>query len=113
VIVEGFEVIFAVIALGAGGRHLSAASLGALTACFAVALAGLALRRPLARVPENTLKFGVGVMLSAFGIFWAGEGLGAEWPGGGLAVMAFVLAILAAGLAAVLLLRRRPAHAGQ
>jgi uncharacterized membrane protein len=72
-------------------------------------LTGVALRRPLAQVPENTLKFGVGVMLSAFGVFWAGEGMGVAWPGEDLAIPALALCFLTAGLAAVSLLRRRPA----
>jgi len=73
---EGLEVAFIVIAVGAGRGLLVPASLGALAACALVAAAGFVVRRPLARVPENTLKFAVGVMLSAFGVFWTGEGLG-------------------------------------
>jgi Ca2+/H+ antiporter, TMEM165/GDT1 family len=60
----------------------------------------------LARVPENTLKFGVGVMLSAFGVFWTGEGLGINWPGQDIALAAFAVLFLAAGLATASLLRR-------
>jgi uncharacterized membrane protein len=112
VTIEGLEVVFIVVAVGAGRGMLAAASLGALAACVLVALTGLALRRPLAQVPENTLKFGVGVMLSAFGVFWAGEGMGIAWPGEDLAIPAFALCFLAAGLAAVSLLRRRPALRG-
>jgi uncharacterized membrane protein len=79
---EGTEVIFIVIALGAGGTGLLLpASLGALAALVVVSAVGLALHRPLARVPENTLKFIVGVLLSAFGTFWVGEGAGLAWPG--------------------------------
>jgi Ca2+/H+ antiporter, TMEM165/GDT1 family len=79
---EGTEVIFIVIALGAGGSGLLLpASLGAVAALLVVAGLGLALHRPLARVPENTLKFVVGVLLSAFGTFWVGEGAGLAWPG--------------------------------
>ena len=55
--------------------------IGALAACMLVLLIGLAVRKPLAAVPENSLKFGVGVMLSAFGVYWTGEGLGIPWPG--------------------------------
>jgi Ca2+/H+ antiporter, TMEM165/GDT1 family len=79
---EGTEVIFIVIALGAGGSGLLLpASLGAVAALVTVAALGLAMHRPLARVPENTLKFIVGVLLSAFGTFWVGEGAGLAWPG--------------------------------
>ena len=79
---EGTEVVFIVIALGAGGAGLFLpASLGAVAALLVVAGLGLALHRPLARVPENTLKFTVGVLLSAFGTFWVGEGAGLAWPG--------------------------------
>jgi len=79
---EGTEVVFIVIALGAGRTGLLLpASLGALAALLVVVALGLALHRPLARVPENTLKFIVGVLLSAFGTFWVGEGVGLAWPG--------------------------------
>jgi len=79
---EGTEVVFIVIALGAGGTGLLwPASLGAVAALGVVTALGVALHRPLARVPENTLKFVVGVLLSAFGTFWVGEGAGLAWPG--------------------------------
>jgi Ca2+/H+ antiporter, TMEM165/GDT1 family len=79
---EGTEVVFLVIALGAGAAGLlHAASLGAAAALVVVAALGVALHRPLARVPENTLKFIVGVLLSAFGTFWVSEGAGFGWPG--------------------------------
>src|SRR5260221_2591293 len=81
-LLEGLEVVFVVIAVGAGRGLIVPASIGALAACALVAAVGVAVRRPLARVPENTLKFAVGVMLSAFGIFWTGKGLGVRWPGG-------------------------------
>ncbi|HEX9198491.1 MAG TPA: hypothetical protein VF865_02965 [Acidobacteriaceae bacterium] len=78
---EGTEVVFIVIALGAGGTGLLLpASLGAVAALIVIAALGLALHRPLARVPENTLKFVVGVLLSAFGTFWVAEGAGLVWP---------------------------------
>jgi uncharacterized membrane protein len=98
VLLEGLEVVFIVIAVGAGQRLLWPASLGALAACVVVLGMGLVLRRPLATVPENSLKFGVGVMLSAFGVFWTGEGLGIAWPGEDLALPLFALVFLAAGL---------------
>ena len=109
VLLEGLEVVFIVIAVGAGKGVLVPASAGALAACLLVAGAGLLLHRPLARVPENTLKFAVGIMLSAFGIFWTGEGLGVSWPGADLAIIAFAILFLVAGRAAVIL--ARPARA--
>jgi Ca2+/H+ antiporter, TMEM165/GDT1 family len=78
---EGTEVVFIVIALGAGGTGLLLpASLGAAAALLVIVALGLVLHRPLARVPENTLKFIVGVLLSAFGTFWVAEGAGLAWP---------------------------------
>ncbi|MDB5448808.1 MAG: hypothetical protein JWQ97_4125 [Phenylobacterium sp.] len=100
VVLEGLEVVFIVIAVGAARGLLWPASLGALAACALVLIVGLILQRPLARVPENGLKFGVGVMLSAFGVFWTGEGLGVAWPGQDLALLAFAGMFLLVGLLA-------------
>ncbi|MDH2341471.1 MULTISPECIES: TMEM165/GDT1 family protein [unclassified Bradyrhizobium] len=111
VLLEGLEVVFIVIALGAGRGLLVAASAGAVAACLAVALVGLIVHRPLSRVPENTLKFVVGIMLSAFGVFWAGEGLGLAWPGSDLAIVGFAAMFLAVSSAAVVLARRAKAEA--
>ena len=111
VVLEGLEVVFIVIAVGAGGGQLIPASLGALAACALVAIVGLGVHRPLARVPENTLKFAVGVMLSAFGVFWTGEGLGVPWPGEDLAIVAFVALFLVTALAAVAIVQRANAEA--
>ena len=105
VLLEGLEVVFIVIAVGAGRGLIWPASLGALTACVAVLALGAAVHRPLSTVPENTLKFGVGVMLSAFGVFWTGEGLGIEWPGADLALFVFAALFLAAGLIAARIAR--------
>jgi len=109
VLVEGIEVVFIVIAVGAGRGLLGLASAGALAACIAVAAVGAAIHRPLARVPENALKFAVGVMLSAFGLFWTGESLGVGWPGGDAAILAFIALFLAVALALVALLKPRAA----
>jgi uncharacterized membrane protein len=107
VVLEGLEVVFIVIGVDAGRGLLLPASAGALAACGAVAIAGFVLHRPLTRVPENALKLAVGVMLSAFGVFWTGEGLGIAWPGADLALVGFAaLFLLVAALAAVAL--RRP-----
>jgi Ca2+/H+ antiporter, TMEM165/GDT1 family len=108
ILLEGLEVVFIVIAVGAGPGLLVPASVGALAACLLVAGAGIVVHRPLARVPENTLKFAVGVILSAFGVYWTGEGLGVAWPGADLAIIAFAAMFLAIGLTSVMLARRRP-----
>jgi len=106
VLLEGLEVIFIVIAVGAGRGLLWPASLGALAACALVLVIGAVAHRPLSKVPENTLKFGVGVMLSAFGVFWTGEGLGVEWPGHDLALFAFAAVFLVAGLMSARMVRQ-------
>jgi uncharacterized membrane protein len=105
VLLEGLEVVFIVIAVGAGRGLIVPASVGALAACLAVGAIGVAVHRPLAKVPENTLKFAVGVILSAFGVFWTGEGLGIAWPGEDLAIVAFAALFLAVGFAATALAR--------
>jgi uncharacterized membrane protein len=107
VLLEGLEVVFIVIAVGAGRGLLWPASLGAAAACALVLVAGGIAHRPLSRVPENTLKFAVAVMLSAFGVFWTGEGLGIDWPGHDLALPVFAALFLAVGLLAATLVRRR------
>jgi uncharacterized membrane protein len=106
VLLEGLEVVFIVIALSTSRGLLAPVSGGALAACLLVAGVGFVVQRPLARVPQNTLKFAVGVMLAAFGIFWTGEGLGVAWPGADLAIVAFAALFLAVGRAAVFLARR-------
>jgi uncharacterized membrane protein len=102
VMLEGIEVVFIVIALGAVGNALVPASIGAIAAGVLVSLVGLMLHRPLARVPENALKFAVGIMLSSFGTFWLGEGYGLSWPGSDFAILG-----LMAGFAATALLGLR------
>src|SRR3954468_18044729 len=87
VLLEGLEVAFIVVTFGATQGSLGPAAAAAAGAVVVVAAAGLVVRGPLARVPENTLKFAVGVMLTSFGIFWGGEGAGVEWPGGDLAIL--------------------------
>lgn len=106
VLLEGLEVVFIVIAVGSAHGLLWPAAVGALAACAAVLAVGIAVHRPLARVPENTLKFGVGVLLSAFGVFWTGEGLGIPWPGQDLALAVFAAVFLGVALASVSALRR-------
>ncbi len=94
VLLEGIEVVFIVIAVGAGRGMLGYATLGAAIACLLVLIVGLVVHKPLSQVPENTLKFVVGLLLTAFGVFWTGEGLGADWPGADLSLIA-ILAVLA------------------
>ena len=89
------------LAIGAAAGLLVPAILGALAACGLVVIVGCAVHRPLARIPENTLKFAVGVLLSAFGAFWVGEGLGFHWPGDDLAIIGIAAFFLAAAAAAV------------
>ena len=99
---EGTEVVFIVVALGAGGTGLLLpAGLGAAAALLVIVALGVALHRPLARVPENTLKFVVGVLLSAFGTFWVGEGAGFAWPGSDLAIPCLMAAYLVIALCLV------------
>lgn len=107
VVLEGMEVVFIVIALGADGRLLMPAVAGAGLALAVVVALGLVLHRPLANVPENTLKFGVGVMLSAFGTFWAGEGIGLEWPGHDWIILALIAAFLVVALGLVAVCKHR------
>jgi len=106
VLLEGLEVVFIVIALSAGRGTLVSASAGAVLACLLVVGVGFIVHRPLARVPENTLKFAVGIMLSAFGVFWTGEGLGVPWPGEDLAIIGFAGLFLVVSAAAVAVARR-------
>jgi uncharacterized membrane protein len=108
-LLEGIEVVFIVIAVGARPGMLPYAALGALAACVLVLVIGLFVHRPLATVPENTLKLVVGLMLSAFGVFWVGEGLGTEWPGGDLSLVLIFALLALFSLAAVRLLRQRRA----
>jgi len=102
---EGIEVVFIVLAIGAGAPALlPAAVAGAAAALALVMLAGLLLHRPLAKVPENTLKFGTGVLLVAFGIFWLGEGVGINWPGAEISLLMLIVLVFAGALGATKLL---------
>jgi uncharacterized membrane protein len=105
VMLEGIEVVFIVIALGTVGNALVPASIGAIAAGILVTLVGVMLHRPLARVPENALKFAVGIMLSSFGTFWLGEGYGLAWPGADLAIPGLMAGFAAAALLGLWLIR--------
>lgn len=106
VLLEGLEVAFIVVTFGAAGGMLGVAAVGAGSAGALVLLAGVFLRRPLAGVPENTLKFGVGVMLTTFGTFWGGEGVGVQWPVGDATLLVLLGTYLATSLVAVRLAAR-------
>ncbi|MBV8428991.1 MAG: hypothetical protein JOZ88_17280, partial [Hyphomicrobiales bacterium] len=104
---EGIEVVFIVVAMGAGGAGLLLpASLGALAALALVVALGVLVHRPLATIPENTLKFVVGVLLSAFGTFWVGEGFGVAWPGEDWSILGLIAGFLGVAWIAVALCRR-------
>jgi len=87
IVLEGVEVVVIVIGVGAVGNMLAPASIGALAACALVVIAGVLLHQPLSRVPENALKYIVGVMMTAFGLFWFGEGIGIVWPWADAAIL--------------------------
>jgi uncharacterized membrane protein len=114
ILLEGLEVVFIVIMFGLNADSIPLAVAGATAACAVVLVAGAVLHRPLARVPENTIKFAVGLLLSTFGTFWAVEGLGVfsegneslEWPGDDLAILGLLVLWCAVARVAVLTLRR-------
>jgi uncharacterized membrane protein len=109
VLLEGLEVAFIVLTFGANQHRVALAGAAAGIAVLVVVAAGVAARAPLARVPENTMKFAVGVMLSSFGMFWGTEGVGASWPGGEAALPVIVCGLLLAAL----IMARRTSVAGQ
>jgi len=107
VLLEGLEVVVIVLTFGTSQRQLGLAVVAAACAVLIVAGAGVAIRAPLARVPENSLKFVVGIMLTAFGLFWGAEGAGAHWPGSDAALLVLVPAVALWALALTAVLRRR------
>jgi uncharacterized membrane protein len=106
VLLEGLEVAFIVLTFGANQHRVGLAAAAAGLAVLTVIAAGVAARAPLASVPENTLKFAVGVMLSSFGMFWGAEGAGASWPGGDAALLAIVPCVLIVAVAMAKILSR-------
>ena len=110
VFIEGLEVVFIVVAVGSTGHLLLPASAGALGAGVLVVTLGAFLHKPLTRIPENTLKLSVGILLSAFGVFWIGEGLGYEWIGQDWTVIALIAGFLVVALAAIRIANTR--HSG-
>ena len=107
VLLEGLEVVFIVIAFGSTNGHLGLAVAGAVAAFVVVVVAGLLVRGPLARVPENTIKFVVGVLLTSFGCFWAAEGAGVDWPGDELSLLGVIAFFVVVSFGLVRVLRRR------
>jgi len=106
VFLEGLEVAFIVLTFGTTQGSIPLAALGAGLALALVAIVGAIVHRPLSRVPENTMKFSVGLMLSTFGIFWSGEGAGVEWPGQDLAILGILVFLTLVSLAFVAGLHR-------
>jgi uncharacterized membrane protein len=106
VLLEGLEVVFIVLTFGANQHRVGVAAIAAALAVVLVIAVGFAVRAPLARVPENAMKFAVGIMLTSFGTFWSAEGAGAAWPGGDGALLVIIPSLTAASLAMVALLRR-------
>jgi uncharacterized membrane protein len=111
VLLEGLEVAFIVLTFGASQKNVGLAAAAAAVAVVVVVLAGVRARQPLSRVPENTLKFFVGVMLTAFGTFWGAEGAGASWPAGDAVLLVLVPGVALVALGMVRWLRRAPGRA--
>jgi len=107
VLLEGLEVAFIVLTFGSSQGSIPLAALGAGAAVVLVVLAGILVREPLGRVPENTLAFAVGVMLTTFGIFWGAEGAGVDWPGGDAALLGVLGFVVLISLGFVTALRNR------
>lgn len=106
VFLEGLEVVFIVIAVGGTAGGMGVAVIGGLLAMVVVAGAGMVVRHPLARVPENTLKYAVGVILTSVGTFWAAEGMGASWPLDFVSILGLAILYFLASRAAIALIRR-------
>ena len=107
VLLEGLEVAFIVLTFGSTQGSIPLAALGAGVAVVFVAGVGVAVRAPLTRVPENTMKFAVGIMLTTFGIFWGAEGAGVRWPGSDAALLGVLAFVVASSVLLVALLRRQ------
>jgi uncharacterized membrane protein len=97
-----------VLTFGANQHQVPLAAAAAAAAVLVVIAAGIAARAPLARVPENTMKFVVGVMLSSFGMFWGAEGAGANWPGGDAALLAIISGMFIATVVMIKIIQRAP-----
>jgi uncharacterized membrane protein len=118
VFLEGLEVVFIVLTFGTTEGNIPLAAVGALAAILLVSTMGAIVHRPLSQVPENTLKFGVGAMLTTFGIFWAGEGVGVDWPAADAAILGILAFVILCGFVVTQILRRwaaapAPARTGE
>jgi len=107
VLLEGLEIVFIVVTVGASHESTPLVAVGAGAAVVAVVAVAAVVRRPLSRVPENQLAFAVGVLLTSFGIFWSAEGAGVDWPGGDVALAALVAVTAAWALSLVVVFERR------
>ena len=110
VLLEGLEVVFIVLTFAANEHHLGLASAAAAAAVLTVLATAVAVRAPLARVPENAMKFVVGVMLTAFGSFWGAEGAGARWPLGDAALPLIMACVLLVAIALARMIGRGAAR---
>ena len=106
VVLEGLEVVFIALTFGSNQHNVALAGVAAAAAVVVVAAVGVAVRAPLTRVPENSLKLVVGIMLTAFGTFWGAEGAGARWPGGDAALLVLIPSIAVFAVVLVALFRR-------
>lgn len=113
VLLEGLEVVFIVLTFGANQHNLPLAAVAAGAALAIVGLVGLAVHAPLSRVPENTMKYAVGVMLTTFGTFWSAEGAGVHWPGSDASIVGVLAFTVAVSFALVGLLRQRHRRAAE
>jgi uncharacterized membrane protein len=107
VLLEGLEVVFIVISFGTAQGRLGLAVVGAAAAVLLVGAVGLLARGPLTRVPENTIKFAVGLLLTSFGCFWGAEGAGVVWPGDELSLLGVIVFLTGVSFALVRVLRRQ------
>ena len=107
VLLEGLEVAFIVLTFGTIQHQIPLASIAAFSAVVLVVIAGFTLRKPLARVPENTMKFVVGIMLTSFGIFWGAEGAGVIWPKADASLPGIILFMIAVSVILVQILKAK------
>ena len=112
VLLEGLEVVFIVITFGASQKNIGAAVIGAAAAIVVITITGIAVRAPLTKVPENWMKFAVGIMLTSFGTFWGAEGAGVAWPGNDAALLVLVPVVALVSAGYVFWLRSRKAAVG-
>lgn len=113
VVLEGLEVAFIVVTFGANAHDIPLAALAALCAILVIVAIAIKVRGPLSKVPENTIKYAVGILLSSFGTFWGAEGAGAHWPGSDASLIGIIPAILLVSFATVAVLRHQRERAEQ